>query len=78
MERLVAFFTEQIPLALFFLLIFIVQLKIIRTLQSHTSMIMYYGKQIEELRKIVSAGSGPRRQPELSTDESGLYEVLGD
>ena len=78
MEKLTLFFTEQIPLALCFLLIFIVQLKIIRTLHSHTSMIMYYGKQIEELRKIVSGGLNARRQPEISRDEAGLYEVLDD
>ena len=72
------FFTQYLPTPLFFLVILVVQLKIIRTLRSHTSMIMYYGKQIEELRKIVASGSNARRQPEVSSNESGLYEVLGD
>ena len=71
-------FTQYLPAPIFFVVILIVQLKIIRTLRSHTSMIMYYGKQIEELRKIVAGGGSSRRQPEISSDEPGLYEVLGD
>ena len=70
-------FTQYLPAPIFFVVILIVQLKIVRTLRSHTSMIMYYGKQIEEIRRIV-AGGGARRQPDISSDEPGLYEVLGD
>ncbi len=71
-------FTQYLPAPIFFIVILIVQLKIIRTLRSHTSMIMYYGKQIEELRKIVTGGTSPPRQAEIAPDEPGLYEVLGD
>jgi len=71
-------FSKYLPTPVFFLVILIVQLKIIRTLRSHTSMIMYYGKQIEDLRKMVSATSKTRAQGDISPDEPGLYEVLGD
>ena len=62
-----------------FLVMLIVQLKIIRTLRSHTSLIMFYGKQIEDMRKSMASGGGvARRLPEVSPDDHGLYEVLND
>ena len=70
--------SQHLPAPIFFLVILVVQLKIIRTLRSHTTMIMYYGKQIEDLRKMVSATSRTRAQDDISPDEPGLYEVLGE
>ena len=70
--------TRTLPASIFFLVILVVQLKIISMLRSHMSLIIYYGKQIEELRKIVTTGSKPPRQSEVTPDEHGLYEVLQD
>jgi len=61
-----------------FLVILVVQLKIIRALRSQTSLIMFYGKQIEELRKGMAGSTQPRRLPEASPDDHGLYEVLNE
>ena len=61
-----------------FLIIFIVQLKIIRALRSLTSMIMFYGKQIEDIRKGMAGTSRPRRAPETPAEDHGLYEVLNE
>jgi len=58
-----------------FVIVFIVQLKIMSAMRSQLSLIMFYGKQIEEIRKMLG-GAGARRLPEVSQDESGLYEVL--
>ncbi len=58
-----------------FVIVFIVQLKIMSAMRSQLSLIMFYGKQIEEIRKMLG-GSGARRLPEVSPEESGLYEVL--
>lgn len=65
----------QIMLFGSFIVVFIVQLKMMSVLRSQMSLIMFYGKQIEEIRKML-AGSGGRRLPEIAPDESGLYEVL--
>lgn len=61
-----------------FVVLFIVQLKIIGTLRSHTKMIMFYGRQIEEMRKMLAEGARIRRASDVSTDETGLYEVLNE
>jgi hypothetical protein len=58
-----------------FVIVFIVQLKIMSVMRSQLSLIMFYGKQIEEIRKMLG-GAGARRLPEVSQDDSGLYEVL--
>ena len=58
-----------------FIVLFIVQLKMMSILRSHLGLIMFYGKQIEEIRKML-AGGGAKRLPEVAQDESGLYEVL--
>lgn len=72
------FFMNVLLSPVCFLIILIVQLKIIRTLNSHTSMIMFYGKQIEELRRAVAGSTPARRIPEVAPDEQGLYEVLNE
>ena len=59
-----------------FIVVLIVQLKIIRTLRSQQNLIIFYGKQIEEIRKMAAAGGYSRRLPEVPPDEAGLYEVL--
>ena len=62
-----------------FLVLFIVLLKIVRTLNTHTNLIMFYGKQIEEIKKgIAAAQSARQRRVTASGDEHGLYEVLND
>ena len=71
------FFMTNLLMPISFLVIFFVQLKIIRTLRTHTDLMMFYGKQIEEMRKIV-AGLNQTRRPEISTEDTGLYEVLND
>ena len=70
------FFTDVLLAPVSFLVILVVQMKIIRTLNTHTSLIMFYGKQIEEIRKMAAGGGRPRRGTEVSSEESGLYEVL--
>ena len=60
-------------------ILFIVQLKIVRTLNAHTNLIMFYGKQIEEIKKGISAVQSARpRRLTAPGDEHGLYEVLND
>ena len=60
-------------------ILFIVQLKIVRTLNAHTNLIMFYGKQIEEIKKGISAAQATRqRRVAASGEEHGLYEVLND
>lgn len=59
-----------------FLVILIVQLKIVRSLQALLSLMMYYGKQIEETRKMASGASYARPGSEVPPGETGLYEVL--
>ena len=61
------------PLA--FVLIFITQLKVMGMLRANRDLIMFYGKQMEELRKMVS--HQPRR-PQISSEDTGLYEVLSE
>ena len=64
---------------LVFVVLFIVQLKIVRTLNAHTNLIMFYGKQIEEIKKGISAAQVTRqRRVAASGEEHGLYEVLND
>ena len=69
------FMRDLLP-AIGFLVVFIVQLKIIRALRSEMNLIIFYGKQIEELRKMVAGGGTQRRLPDIPPDETGLYEVL--
>ncbi len=70
------FFMRVLLAPVSFLIILIVLLKIIRTQNTHTHLMMFYGKQIEELRKMVAGGGPSRRAPEVPSEESGLYEVL--
>lgn len=58
-----------------FAIILVVQLKMLSLLRSQLNLLMFYGKQIEEIRKMVG-GQQARRLPEVPSDESGLYEVL--
>lgn len=59
-----------------FLVVLIVQLKILRSLRTIISLHMYYGKQIEETRKI-ALGAGPGKYAtDVPPHETGLYEVL--
>lgn len=58
-----------------FAILLVVQLKMLSLLRSQLNLLMFYGKQIEEIRKMVG-GQQSRRLPEVPSDESGLYEVL--
>jgi len=58
-----------------FVLIFITQLKVMSMLRANRDLIMFYGKQMEELRKMAS--HQPRR-PRISSEDTGLYEVLSE
>jgi hypothetical protein len=72
-------YINPILTSLSFLVIFLVQLKIIRAFRSETNLIIFYGKQVEELRKMLSANPPmPRKPPEVQADETGLYDVLKD
>lgn len=67
---------DLLMIMLSFVLLLIVQLKIIRMLRAHTSMMMFYGRQIEEIRKAVAEGAPTRRAADVSPEEAGLYEAL--
>ena len=71
-----SFFMSYLLVPVCFLIIFLVQLKIIRDIRSQTSLLMFYGKQIEEIRKMLSGGGSARRLPDIPPDETGLYDVL--
>ena len=60
-----------------FLVLFIVQLKIISMVRSVTNMMMFYGKQVEEVRKMMAGGTQQRRV-DVSSEDTGLYEVLSE
>ena len=70
------FFMGYLLVPVGFLIVLLVQLKIIRDIRSQTGLIMFYGKQIEEIRKMLAVGGPPRRLPEIPPDETGLYDVL--
>jgi len=76
--KVVDFFMMYLLSPICFLVILMVQLKIISALRSEMNLIIFYGKQIEDLRKMVAgAGPGaPRRLQDIPPDETGLYEVL--
>jgi hypothetical protein len=59
-----------------FLVILIVQLKILRSLRTLLSLMMYYGKQIEETRKAALGGIQSKYGADVPPHETGLYEVL--
>lgn len=58
-----------------FVIIFLVMLRLMRIVSTNRDLIMFYGKQIEELRKI--AAHQPKR-PQASSEDTGLYEVLSE
>ena len=70
------FFMDYLLVPVGFLVVFLVQLKIIRDIRSQTGLLMFYGKQIEEIRKMLSGGGQSRRLPDIPPDETGLYDVL--
>lgn len=59
-----------------FVVVLIVQLKIMRSLQTIISLLMFYGKQIEETRKAAVGGVTTRYATDVPPNETGLYEVL--
>ena len=58
-----------------FIITFIIQLRVMRMISANRDLIMFYGKQIEELRKI--SAHQPQR-PQASSEDTGLYEVLSE
>jgi hypothetical protein len=75
-KTVVDFFMTKLLTPICFLVVFLVQLKIIRDIRSQTGLLMFYGKQIEEIRKMLSVGGPSRRLPDIPPDETGLYDVL--
>lgn len=61
------------PLA--FVMIFVILLKVMRMIRTNRDLIMFYGKQVDELRKMMA--HQPKR-PQVSADDTGLYEVLSE
>jgi hypothetical protein len=76
MATALQFFMNYLLVPVCFLIVFLVQLKIIRDIRTQTGLVMFYGKQIEELRKMFSGGAQSRRLPDIPPDETGLYDVL--
>ena len=76
LKTIVDFFMTTLLSPICFLIVFLVQLKIIRDIRSQTGLVMFYGKQIEEIRKMLSGGGQSRRLPDIPPDETGLYDVL--
>jgi hypothetical protein len=74
--RACQFFMGYLLVPVCFLIVFLVQLKIIRDIRTLTGLVMFYGKQIEEVRKMFAGGGSSRRLPEIPPDETGLYDVL--
>jgi hypothetical protein len=70
------FFTDYLLVPVSFLVVLLVQLKIIRDIRTQTGLVMFYGKQIEEIRKMFANGGPSRRLPDIPPDETGLYDVL--
>jgi len=70
------FFMSYLLVPVCFLVVLVVQLKIIRDIRTQSGLIMFYGKQIEEIRKMFAGGNPSRRLPEIPPDETGLYDVL--
>jgi len=69
-------FQDYLMVPVSFLIILLVQLKIIRDIRTQTGLVMFYGKQIEEIRKMFATGGPSRRLPDIPPDETGLYDVL--
>ena len=76
MMKSLEFFMHYLLVPVGFLVVLLVQLKIIRDIRSQTGLLMFYGKQIEEIRKMLSGGGQARRLPDIPPDETGLYDVL--
>jgi hypothetical protein len=74
--KIVDFFSRYLLTPCCFLVILLVQLKIVAALRSEMNLIIFYGKQIEELRKMAAGAGPPRRLQDIPPDETGLYEVL--
>ncbi|MGD1001668.1 MAG: hypothetical protein ABSA67_13325 [Candidatus Brocadiia bacterium] len=76
LKTVVDFFMANLLTPICFLVVFLVQLKIIRDIRTQTGLVMFYGKQIEEIRKMFSGGGPARRLPDIPPEETGLYDVL--
>ncbi|MGO8704564.1 MAG: hypothetical protein ACLQVA_12155 [Candidatus Brocadiia bacterium] len=71
------FFMDYLLVPVCFLIVLLVQLKIIRDIRTQTGLVMFYGKQIEEIRKMFAGGAAAgRRLPDIPPEETGLYDVL--
>jgi hypothetical protein len=76
LDKIVIFITVLMPVC--FLLVFLVLLRVLRMLRAHTDMLMYYGRQIEDVRKMAAGLQSAQRKPEIPDDDAGLYEVLNE
>jgi hypothetical protein len=76
--------SQVIALTIFAMVVLIVQWKTVRALNMINNLLLYYGKQIEEIRRLVSSASPiPRESPSDSgataspvARTSGMYEIL--
>ena len=68
--------TNIVAEPVFFLILLVVLLKLVRSANSHSSLIMYYGKQIEQIRKIVGSDYQKAKETGVSESEKGIYEIL--
>ena len=78
MLKALQFFMDYCMMPVSFVVLLIVQLKILRMLRAHTDLMLFYGKQIEEIRKLAAGARQQPVRPEVSQEDTGLYEVLND
>ncbi len=58
-------------------IVLMAMLKILRVVSTVNSLLLYYGKQIEEIRRIVSSSRGAPKAPDEATDSArGMFEIL--
>ena len=59
-----------------FLIVLVVQLKIMRDIRTQTGLVMFYGKQTSKKSgRCFRAATRRRRLPDIPPDETGLYNV---
>ena len=73
---------DIIVLSIFALVVLIVQWKTVRALNMINNLLLYYGKQIEEIKRMVSSGASAAAMPreigptEPRAKSGGMYEIL--
>ena len=58
-------------------IVLMAMLKILRVVNTVNSLLLYYGKQIEEIRRIVGSSPGAPKAPEGNDEGArGMFEIL--